>query len=95
MPLPDLVIHLLNFLAPAAFVSAVVVALAQLGKTSQSPRMRFGSQLALNFAVCLGVLLAGLWLFGRDGKMATYAALVLSSSSCQWLVLRSWHRAGR
>jgi hypothetical protein len=29
------------------------------------------------------VLVAGLVLFGRDGKMLSYAALVLASASCQ------------
>ena len=36
------------------------------------------------------VLVAGLVFFGRDGKMATYAALVLAIASSQWLLLRGW-----
>ena len=35
------------------------------------------------------VLLCGLVVFGRDGKMATYASLVLACASSQWLLLRA------
>jgi hypothetical protein len=38
----------------------------------------------------LAALAAGLWYFGRDGKMAAYAALVLAVASAQWLVARAW-----
>ncbi len=90
MPLTDLLLHLLNFMAPAVFVSAVTVALSQLGRKKQTPLIGLWPQLALNFAVCLSILLAGLWFFGRDGKMATYAALVVLSAGCQWVMLRGW-----
>ena len=36
------------------------------------------------------VLLAGLWWFGRDAKMATYAALVVVMALCQWVFSRGW-----
>jgi hypothetical protein len=36
------------------------------------------------------VLLAGLWWFGRDAKMATYTALVLVMALCQWVLSRGW-----
>jgi hypothetical protein len=36
------------------------------------------------------VLLVGLWWWGVDGKMATYAALVGVVASCQWLFSRAW-----
>jgi hypothetical protein len=39
-----------------------------------------------------GVLVAGLVLFGRDGKMLSYAALVLTCASCQWALQRGWRR---
>jgi hypothetical protein len=41
------------------------------------------------------VLLAGLLYFGRDGKMATYAVLVLAmGSAAAWLRRRSVSRSG-
>ncbi|WP_366887921.1 hypothetical protein [Rhodoferax sp.] len=46
------------------------------------------AQAAINFVVCLLVLLGGLWFFGHDGKMATYAALVLACATSQWLLSR-------
>jgi hypothetical protein len=87
MPPIDLVLHLLNFMAPAAFVSAVTVVLSRLGRKNQASRLRLWPQLAINFAVCLSVLLAGLWFFGRDGKMVSYAALVFVSATCQWAMV--------
>ena len=90
MPLTDLLLHLLNFMAPAAFVSAVTVALSRLAHKKQVALMGLWPQLAVNFSICVSVLLAGLWFFGRDGKMATYAALVVLSAGCQWVMVRGW-----
>jgi hypothetical protein len=36
------------------------------------------------------VLVAGLAWFGRDGRMATYVALVVVCGSAQWWLLRGW-----
>ena len=47
-------------------------------------------QSAINSIVGVLVLAAGLWHFGVDGKMATYAALVLAVASCQWVTSRGW-----
>jgi len=47
-------------------------------------------QLVINASVGLAVLLAGLLLFGRDGKMLTYAAMAVACASSQWLLRRSW-----
>jgi hypothetical protein len=38
----------------------------------------------------LVVLAAGLWWFGHDGKMATYAALAVAVATSQWLAGRAW-----
>lgn len=90
MPPIDLLLHLLNFMAPAAFVSVVTVALSRFGRKKQAPLLRLWPQLAINFAICLSVLLAGLWFFGRDGKMVTYATLVVLSASSQWVMVQGW-----
>ena len=47
-------------------------------------------RLGILFGVGVAVLVAGLVVLGRDGKMLTYAALVLACASCQWLLLRGW-----
>jgi hypothetical protein len=42
--------------------------------------------------VGVAVLAAGLWFFGRDGKMATYAALVVAVATCEWIGRRAWRQ---
>jgi hypothetical protein len=32
----------------------------------------------------------GLWFFGRDGKMASYAALLVVAATSQWIGGRGW-----
>lgn len=80
--------HMANF-----FVPALVVALM----LSLIPRLRWGKSRWRGFIkdtlwlslAGLGVLLAGLIWFDRDGKMATYAALVLAQGSIAWYLRRS------
>ncbi len=82
--------HLLNFVAPALAVAALTL-LGSRFLMKKPPLVRtWWSQLAINFIVGALVLAAGLWIFGRDGKMATYAALVLACASCQWVFCRGW-----
>ena len=38
------------------------------------------------------VLVGGLWVFGVDGKMATYGACVLVAAALQWVLARGWRR---
>ena len=90
MNLTDFAKHLLSFAAPA-FAVAVLVALAArvvLPRTGQQPG--WWASVALNFVAGLAVMVGGLWYFGRDGKMATYAALVVVVATCQWLAGRGW-----
>jgi small basic protein len=86
----DLLLHLLSFIAPAIAV-ALLVALAGRIVTPRNPvRRSWWPQALVNSAVGVLVLAAGLWHFGVDGKMATYAALVVAVASCQWACSRSW-----
>jgi hypothetical protein len=86
--------HLLNFMAPAAFVALLLMLLAQFFgrfyKRKRSPASSWWAQLAIIFIVNLAVLAAGLLLFGVDGKMATYAVLVFASALCHWVLGRGW-----
>jgi uncharacterized membrane protein (GlpM family) len=84
--------HVLNFLAPAFCVALLTVIGARIlmKKGAKTPRM--AAQFAINFVFSALVLLAGLWLFGHDGKMATYAALVLACASVQAWMLRGARR---
>ena len=90
MGLLQLLNHLLNFAAPAMAV-AVLVALCSLFFKKKRPRAGvLWSFLAINFIAGVMALALGAWLFGVDGKMATYAALLLAVATCQWLALRGW-----
>ena len=82
--------HLLNLVAPAAVVALLLVLLAsffsRFSSTKRPAAQSIWARAAIIFIVNLVVLVAGLLLFGNDGKMATYAALVLAAATCQWLL---------
>jgi hypothetical protein len=42
--------------------------------------------------VCVAVLIVGLILTGRDGKMNTYLAMVLASATVQWFLSGAWRK---
>ncbi len=86
--------HLLNFLAPAAVLALLLVLLtrvfARFFKSKRPLAQTLWAQAAIIFIANTGVLVAGLVIFGRDGKMLTYAAMVLVAALCQWVLLRGW-----
>ena len=86
--------HILNFLAPAAALALLLVLLSQIFSrflASKKPLTQsIYAQAAIIFIVNVLVLAAGLVLFGNDGKMATYSALVLASAVCQRVLCRGW-----
>ena len=57
---------------------------------SATPLVNLWEQMLLNAVLGAAVLGLCLALSGRDGKLATYALLVLAMGSCQWLLLRGW-----
>ncbi len=83
--------HLGNFVAPSAWVALVLV----LGVRFLGARRGFGlwRSFALLWMAGLAVCLLGLWWFERDGKMATYAAMVAVMGSGAWVLQRG--RNGR
>ena len=84
----DLILHLLNFIAPAVFVALLMVLASPLlmKKRVQVPvRIK---QFAINFVVCMAALLIGLVALGRDGKMVTYLVLAVCCATSQWWMLR-------
>ena len=86
--------HLLNFIAPALFVALCVVLAARRwpgGRSAaRSSRMGWGRQFAIVALVNVLVMVAGLVFFSQDGKLLTYAAMVLASALAQWLLMRGW-----
>jgi len=83
-------LSLLNFVAPALFL-ALALALAarwMLPRDAGAPGLWV--QVGLNAVAGVAVLAIGLWVFGRDGRMASYVALVGVGASAQWALSRSW-----
>ena len=56
----------------------------------KAPVHGFIRLVAINFMVCGLVLVVGLWFFGRDAKMSTYAAMAVFCATTQWVLQRGW-----
>ena len=86
--------HILNFIAPAAVVALLLVLAARLFNrflaSNKSFTQLIWAQTATIFIVNIFVLIVGLVFFGNDGKMATYAAMVVAAALCQWILFRGW-----
>ena len=80
--------HAINFLAPALWLALLMPLLARVFMRNEPVAHTLSSQVAINFIVGSGVLIAGLVLFGRDGKMLTYLGLVVMAASTQWWLQR-------
>ncbi len=83
MTLLSLLVHLAGFVAPAFGVGLLLWAGLRIRRKGR-PGFGGAMQLSLLWVVGVGVLLAGLVFFGRDGKIATYAALVLAQGTLAW-----------
>ena len=88
MGVVDFIVHLLNFAAPAVFIALLVVLLARIFVRKQAVALVWYAQAAINLVVCLFLMLAGLWYFGRDGTIASYTAMVFGCATSQWWMLR-------
>ena len=86
----DAFFHLANFIAPAFFVALALLLAARLLWPQRARARSRWLTFALLLAVGLAALAGGLWLWGQDARMASYAALVLACASALWLWLRLW-----
>ncbi|MCM2252628.1 MAG: hypothetical protein NDJ19_09755 [Ramlibacter sp.] len=86
----DLLLHLLGFTAPAIAVGVLIALAGALVVPRRSAARSWRAQALINSVVGVLALAAGLWLFGVDGKMASYAALVVAVASGQWASSRAW-----
>ena len=84
----DFIVHLLNFAAPALIVASLVTLVARIVLRKMAFPHVWYTQFAINLVVCMVLLLAGLWYFGRDGTIAGYTAMVLGCATSQWWMLR-------
>ena len=81
----DQINHLMGFLAPALAVAVVLALVVRLFMPKRPLARGFITQVAINFVAGALALAAGLWFFGNDGKMASYAALGVACSLSQVL----------
>ncbi|AGX88192.1 hypothetical protein [Candidatus Symbiobacter mobilis] len=86
MGLYSTILHLANFLAPALWmalafptIAALLGGAARAAWNGQAWKRQVGTHLLLGSAV----LVMGLLVLGRDGKMATYLALVIVGATVQ------------
>jgi hypothetical protein len=80
----DVLWHLLNFFAPALGLSMIAASAAKLLWRRELAPVAWRRLWVPAGLAGMAVLLAGLVLLGRDGRMATYAALVVANADSLW-----------
>ena len=86
----DALWHLSNFFGPALGMALIAPALAKLLWRHDLRTVSWRSLAGWTFGASAAVLLAGLVVTGRDGRMLTYAAMVLATALVLWW--RGWAR---
>jgi hypothetical protein len=76
--------HLLNLFGPAFGLGLLAPLLAKLLWRRELKSRPWGALAQRCVAAGMVVTLAGLVVFGQDGRMATYAALVLACAGTLW-----------
>ena len=80
----DALWHMTNLFVPALGLGALAAALAKLLWRRELAAVPWKRLAGPACAACVAVVLAGLVLLGRDGKMATYGAMVVASALTLW-----------
>ena len=88
------IIHTFSFIAPAWGVALFGVLVTRLTARWWLPLASWSlmQQTVVSGVLGSAVLAGGLVLWGVDGKMATYSALVIACGSAQWLMCKGWQR---
>ncbi len=89
----DVVWHLLNLMAPGVALGLIASAGAKLLWRRELAQVAWWSLARWAVGAGIAVTLAGLVLSGRDGRMATYGAMVLAVAGVLWW--RGWGRPAR
>jgi len=82
--------HGINLLSPAIWMALLLPIWSLIIFRKKHLAPVFIVQVAINFVFCSLALVIGLAVFGRDGKMLTYLAMVALSASTQWLLVKGW-----
>jgi hypothetical protein len=80
----DVLWHVGNLFLPALLLGAVAASLAKLMWRKELAQVRWQHLAGPAALACAGAVLLGLLLFGRDGRMATYGAMVLACALTLW-----------
>jgi len=80
----DLFLHLINFFAPAAGVAGAAVLMSKLLWRHELAGAGWLRLWAWGSGAGALALVGALVIFGRDGKMATYGALVAATALALW-----------
>ena len=87
------IIFVASWFAGLFYLPRIFVNLAMVPPDSPAERERLllMARKLMRFMTILMVpaLGLGLWLFGRDGKMASYGAMVVACASTQWWAVRA------
>lgn len=76
--------HLLNFFAPALGVGLLGAATTKLVWRGELRNVSMRKLAVWSSSAGALALIAGLVIFGRDGRMATYGLLMLASAMALW-----------
>ena len=76
--------HLLNLFAVPVCLGLLAPALAKLVWRDALRGEPWRSLAAWSALLCAAIAVAGLVIFGRDGRMATYGAMVLACALLLW-----------
>jgi hypothetical protein len=77
----DLLWHLLNFVAPGVGLGVLSATAAKLAWRRELAAVRWTRLAGWASAASCAVLVGGLVLTGRDGRMSTYGAMVLACAA--------------
>ena len=92
MPTLNFLNHLLSFIAPAVFLAVVLAVGARWFWPPKKHLLPWYHMACVNVLLGMVVLALGLVLARQDGRVATYAALVFSMATCQWLMSSGWRK---
>jgi hypothetical protein len=92
MTLFSALLHLIELILPALFISAALVTAGPwvLRLKRQRTRAVWLKHWLVNAALGVVLIVAGLWLYGVDGKIMTYAGLVTVNALAVFIQLSAW-----
>ena len=79
----DVFFHLLNLIAPAVVVAGVLAFVGQKIIPPSPQAYATRTILLINALVGIAILILGMLVFGHDGKIATYALLIVVQAGVQ------------